>query len=670
MNRSESETQTIPHAHADSPRAGRDLPDASSIAAFLIPFALIVFLGLREGGYDQFVHGAVGAAAWWLVALGVAVAALPSARVGRSGWIALAVLAAFAGWTAIGVSWSSSSGRSTIEVARVLAYLGVFGVALLIGGRGRLRLTLGAVGAGCVVIAVIAMLSRLQPSWFPSTELPETLAGVQSRLGYPVVYWNALAGLIAIGLPLVLWAVVTARSLALRAVAAAAVPAICLASYFTFSRGGIIAAALALAVLILLFARRLSLLAPLAILAALTGVVVWQASIRAQLSDALPTATAGGQGDRMLLIVIGAGLLAAAALSALALLERSGRLPRAPVVPRRWALRLAGAVAVVSLVGFVGFGGPGKVSDGFEDFKAPTGLSTTSDRLGSVAGNGRWQYWSTAADAGSSAPLQGIGPGTFVFYWDQNRDIDNGPVLDAHSLFVETYAELGIVGLLLIAGFVAMVIAIGVRRALRAAGERRDELAAATAATVAFAVGAGADWLWEMAIVPVAFLFVAAAILRPDPAEEEPEGVEIAAPARLPLAARIGIPIAALVAIAAIAVPTASDLYVETSQQRSRDGDVEGALAAAERAAEIEPWAAEPRVQQAGLLERVGDLSRAATAARAAIERETANWETWYAFSVIQAQRPGKTGSAVRALRTAQELDPFNTLLDPQALAR
>lgn len=665
MHRPEPATEPIPHVHGDSTAAGRNLPDAGSVAVWLIPFALIVFLGLREGGYDQFVHGAAGAAAWWLVALGVAVAALPSARVGRAGWIALAVLTAFAGWTAIGVSWSSSSGRSTIEVARVLVYVGVFSVALLIGGRGRLRLTLGAVGAACAVIAVIALLSRLEPSWFPSTALPETLAGVQSRLGYPVVYWNALAGLIAIGLPLVLWAAVTARSVALRALAAGAVPAICVASYFTFSRGGIVATALALAVLIMLFARRLSLLAPLAVLGVAAGVVVWQASIRAQLSDALPTVTAEAQGDRLLLIVIGAGLLAAAAIGALTLLEHSGRVPRAPAVPRRWALGLAGAVTVLGLTGFVAFGGPGTVSDGFEDFKAPTGLSTTADRLGSVAGNGRWQYWSTAADAGSSAPWQGIGPGTFVFYWDQNREIDNGPVLDAHSLFVETYAELGIVGLLLIAGFVAMAIALGAGRALRAAGERRDELAAATAAAVAFAVAAGADWLWEMAVVPVAFLFVAAAILRPDPGEEE-----IVEPARLPLAARIAIPVAALAAIAAIAVPTATDLYVGTSQERSRDGDVEGALAAAERAAEIEPWAAEPRVQQAGLLERMGELSRAATAARAAIERESANWETWYAFSVIQAQRPGKTGSAVRALRRAQELDPFNTLLDPQALAR
>ena len=134
----------------------------------------------------------------------------------------------------------------------MLVYLGVFAVALLIGGRGRLRITLGGVAAGCATIAVVALLSRLHPAWFPENQLPEVLVGVQSRLAYPVGYWNALAGLIAIGLPLLLWAVHSARSIGLRSLAAAAVPALALVGYFTYSRGGLVATAIAVAALVLL----------------------------------------------------------------------------------------------------------------------------------------------------------------------------------------------------------------------------------------------------------------------------------------------------------------------------------------------------------------------------------------------------------------------------------
>jgi len=460
------ETPERPISHADGESRGwsERLPEAGSVAAFLIPFALVVYLGMKRGGFEQPVYSEIGIAAWWLVAVGILAAALPGARVGRSGWIALGLLAAFAGWTAIGVSWSSSSGRSVVEVARVLVYVGVFAVALLTGGRGRMRITLGGVAAGCATIAVVALLSRLQPSWFPENELPQVLVGVQSRLAYPVGYWNALAGLIAIGMPLLLWAVTSARSVALRSLAAAAVPALVLAGYFTYSRGGLVATALGIAALILLSERRLSLVLPLGALAAGSAFVLWQASIRHQLSDGLTTGTAGAQGDSMLIIVCGVGLVAAAVIAALTLLERRERIPRAPAVPRRLAAGLAAGVVVLAAIAFVVAGGPGEVSDGWEEFKEPSGLSDTSSRLESVAGNGRWQYWSAAADAGADAPLQGIGPGTFVFYWQQFRDIDNGFVRDAHSLFAEVFAELGVIGVALIGGFVIFVLAAGARR--------------------------------------------------------------------------------------------------------------------------------------------------------------------------------------------------------------
>jgi O-antigen ligase len=645
-------------------------PEPAAMVAWIIPFALIVYLGMTRGGFEQTTRGEIGIAAWWLVAVGLISVALPRARVGTKGWIGLGLLAAFAGWTALGISWSESSGRSVIEVSRVVTYVGVFAGALLLGGRDRLRSTAGAVGAACAVIAGVALLSRLHPSWFPSDDLSEVVVGIEGRLRYPVGYWNALAGLIAIGLPLVIWGALAARSLPLRGLSAAAIPVMALAMYFTYSRAGLAATAIALIAFIALSERRLSLLPTLAALGLGSAVVVWQGANRGDLADGLTTSTAVSQGTEMIWIVLGVCLLTGLAVAGLAAAEDRGSLPLIPEVPRRTALRIGAVTLLVALVAFVGFGGPGRVADGFDEFKQPAGLSDTSTRLSSVGGNGRWQYWSAAVDAFDSAPVTGIGPGTYIFWWSEHRDT-SGLIHDAHSLFVETLGELGIVGLLLIAGLVLFVIGLGVQRVIRSFGEQRAVLAGLTASALAFAVAAGLDWLWELAVIPVAFLFVAAAILSGD-IDDEPvphRAGEASLPRSrwrrgLPTAARVAGALAAIGAILVIADPMITAQRITQSQEAFAAGDYAGALSKAESAADLESYSAAPWTQEAFAYEAEGQLSRAATAARAATERESTNWETWYLLSRIQAQR-GKEGPALVALRQAQDLNPFSQLLNP-----
>ena len=45
--------------------------------------------------------------------------------------------------------------------------------------------------------------------------------------------------------------------------------------------------------------------------------------------------------------------------------------------------------------------------------------------------------------------------------------------------------------------------------------------------------------------------------------------------------------------------------------------------------------------------------------------RESTNWEAFYLLSRIQAQRGDKRGAALTALRRAQDLNPYNTLVSP-----
>ena len=89
---------------------------------------------MESGGFDELVYSQLGIVAWWAAVLGCLAGALAISSVGRWGWVGFALLAALAGWTLAGLIWSSSAERTTIEVARTLSYLGVFAVALLIGG--------------------------------------------------------------------------------------------------------------------------------------------------------------------------------------------------------------------------------------------------------------------------------------------------------------------------------------------------------------------------------------------------------------------------------------------------------------------------------------------------------------------------------------------------------
>ena len=228
-------------------------------AGWAVPFAVILVLGLKNGGYDIAIRSEVGIAVWWILLVGVAAGLIALNKIGRTGWILIGLLAAFAVWTGLGIGWSESAERSVIELARVLTLLGILGLALAVQGRDGLRRTVAATGAAIAVIGLIALLSRLHPSWFDDARPdPHSLAVEKSRLNYPLNYWNALAALMALGIPLMLTMALRGRSPIGQALAAAAVPMMALTAFYTFSRGGAIEIGVALAAFILLYPRRLT----------------------------------------------------------------------------------------------------------------------------------------------------------------------------------------------------------------------------------------------------------------------------------------------------------------------------------------------------------------------------------------------------------------------------
>ena len=137
----------------------------------------------------------------------------------------------------------------------------------------------------------------------------------------------------ALGIPLVLVVAVESRRLITQALATAAIPVMALTAYFTLSRGGAIEIAVALTVLLALHPRRLELLPTLALGAGGAALAIAAATQRDALEDNLENATAAGQGDEMLAVILIVCAGVALLRVALGLAVRHGLWPR-PTVSR------------------------------------------------------------------------------------------------------------------------------------------------------------------------------------------------------------------------------------------------------------------------------------------------------------------------------------------------
>ena len=321
------------------------------LASTVLPFVLVLYLALAGGGYDVVVRSEVGVALWWIVLLGAVVGILPVRPFGRAEQVGLGLLLAFAVWTALGISWSDSSERSVEEVARVLTLLGVLALSLSAQDREALRRTVRAVGGAIALVGVLALLSRLEPSLAPKSELGSFLPSVGTRLAYPLNYWNGLAALMAMGVPLVLVLAVESRRLLTQALATAALPVMALTAYYTLSRGGAIEIAVALIVLLALHPRRLDVLPTLALGAGGAALAIAAATQRGALEDNLQNATSARQGDEMLAVILIVCAGVALVRVALGLAVRYRLWPRATISRPAAALLVGGFVTVALAIG-------------------------------------------------------------------------------------------------------------------------------------------------------------------------------------------------------------------------------------------------------------------------------------------------------------------------------
>ena len=279
----------------------------------------------------------------------------------------------------------------------------------------------------------------------------------------------------------------------------------------------------------------------------------------------------------------------------------------------------------------------------FSDFTRPPvtaasggGDGTLDEHLLSGSSSGRWQFWTSALDEFRSAPLQGGGAGSFEAWWTRHAPF-RYTIKDAHSLYLETLGELGLVGFLLLVGALAAGVAVGVRRLVGARGAERAAIAALLGTLTAYLVAAGIDWMWELTAVTL--VGVCALGLLAGPAT-----LPAAASQRVPVAH--GRPLAAGLALAACAlaiaeaVPLLADVELRRSQAEARAGRLAAARSHAVAATRLEPWAATPYVQLALVEERAGRLAEAAAAIERAIRRDRDDWRSW----LVAARIHGRLG--------------------------
>jgi tetratricopeptide (TPR) repeat protein len=637
--------------------------DPGSIVAWCLPVALVTYLGMRDGGFDAVIADQVAIAIWWALFLIVALR-LARLRLTRSARVGLTLLIAYGAWNAASLIWTESAERTMGDVTLMLLYVPLAVLVAAIRGRDWARLMLNGLSIAILAVAAVALLSRFHFAWFGIPEVDQALPRIASKLSYPLGYWNALAALVAMGVPLLLHAATGARSLIRRALAAGGVPVLAVCVYLTGSRGGAAGVVIG-AVLFLLLARdRLPKLAVTAVCGGGAALLVAAAASRSAVRQGLRTALGADQGYEMiaitLVVVAGVALIA----YAIGLVDAHVRPARRLSLSRRRTSELAAACVAVAIVAFLAAGGPHYLSREWRQFQTGGSSSlrrgSTIERFQDVTGNGRYQYWQAAIRAADAHPWTGTGAGTFVYWWARNGTVNGGFVEDAHSLYLQALAELGYPGMILIAAFMLWVLGCGAAGAARVTREdRRLEIAAATAGAAVFAFSAAFEWIWLIPVLPVAMLMLAAVIFAPD------DGGRRARRAGRRLDLRIGARIAgaavSLAAVIVVALPMAATASVRQSQALASGGDLRGALESARAAVRLTPYAAAAWEQEALVLEAGGDLRDALAAARSAATRSSTDSSTWLVLSRLEA-RTGHAAVALTDYRRARALDPHSPI--------
>jgi hypothetical protein len=621
----------------------------ANLAPGLLAAAVLTPLAAGNGGYFPPAWGWSAAALLWAAAIAVLVRQEVDVTAAEA--VTVSAFGLLTVWMLISAAWSGDTTSAVLEAQRTLVYVAGLVALLLVSRRG----AIGSLLAGALAAVAIACAYGLVGRLFPSVHAIGGIADT-GRLAEPVGYWNGLGILAAMGAIMALGLAAHARALLGRILAACTLPVVVTALYFTFSRGAWIAFGFGLVAAVVLDRRRWFLLATLLAAAPWLVLDVALAATSSALTHAAskvgPTAT---EGHRLTAVLVVTTLGIAATVWALRVLEQ--RFEPSAAQTRMGHRATAAVVVLLILVAVVRFGSPITIaSDAYNRFNAPPpgGFNGTAGHVGrnlnlrlfSLSGNARAGLWRIAWRDYQHHELLGAGAGTYERYYLQHRTTGL-KVKNAHNLYLETLADLGPIGLLLVLAGLGAPLVAGVRA-------RGDALVpVAFGGFVAYLLHAAVDWDWQMTAITLVALTCAVGMLTSTPAPRwsislSARGVRAGALTAIALVA-----VLALIGLRGNAAAAASQRAASTHHWVTAEGD-------ARTAVRWEPWSADARVELGLALLGEGRTAAARSAFQAAIARDPRSWQAW-----LDLARASSGGARQRALAHAQQLNPR----EPQVLA-
>jgi O-antigen ligase len=629
------------------------LEQAGIVAVVLLAPAAVLYLAFNAGGYFPSAPGFVAIVLAQALVLRTTLGERPFEGFSRALAIPLAALTLYAAWMLASSLWSHATARTLDAYDRTLLYI----LALTLFGslrytRTRMSWLIRALFVAFVAICLAGLISRVLPHTWPTTG--EFFA---ERLNYPLTYWNA-EGMIA-AMALILGFHLTAdprEHWGVRVGAAALMPAVGATLLLTFSRGSMGVAAVGLIAYCLL--TRLHTL-PAALIAVVPATAVairsaWDATALASKNATGPLAISQGRHVALVVVVC----MAAAAALRLALVPLDRRIARAGPVrnppPRNVRLGIGAGAAVLVLILALGLGAGGEARREYDKFVNGTKeahVSRTRERLTDPANNGRLPVWQAALDIYGAHTLKGTGAGTYQQFYPQYRS-EQTYVTDTHSLYLQSLAELGLVGGALIALVVGGIL-FGLATRIR--GPDRGIYAALSAVALAWALHGALDWDWQMPAVTLpVFVLAGLALARPhneNPAHPGLRGL----PANRTLVALGWL----VLAVAPLLVST-SYARLQHSGRQLRAGDCRAAKHMA-----LSSLSLSVKRPQTYAIVGVCDLQlgfapASVTAIEKAVEYEPQSWENWYWLATARAAA-GR--DPLPAARRALALNPLEPLL-------
>ncbi len=615
---------------------------------------------------------------------------------------AAALLLALAALSALSVIWSVQPDASWQDAGRLFAYSAVFALAVLLAraAPAQWSAVLGGVLLAAVIVCGYALLTKIFPN---AIGVAQNNGHVYARLQAPYGYWNAIGLAAAIGAIGCMW--LGARRAGHAVLSALAYPTMGLmlvTLLLAYSRGALAALVLGLALWLCLVPLRLRGAAVLCIgaLGALV-VVAWDFSQHALTTDDIPLAERLSAGHQLGVLL--AAMLVALTLVGLAIGFVFGRRTLSPQTRRRAGTMLLAlpVIAVIALAGLLTvshrglFGSISHTVSTLTNPNAPVPANGPG-RLTAI-GSVRARYWNEALEIFTDHPLLGVGAEGYETARLRYRTAILN-VGQAHGFIVQTLADLGLVGLLVVLALLGAWMcaagrathpfnrrwqrwrwqALAGRKRLYSA--ERVGLLTLVCVVATFGIHSFVDWTWYVPGVACAALLCAgwvagrgplSSILAVagapagldqgrdgDPTSHTPRWRSLTLGEIGPLRAGIA---AAIVVCALLAA------WVEWQPQRSVDASNEAlalvgrnptaALAAAHTAVSRDPLSAEALLTLAAVQEGAGQSAAAAATYEHAVHLQPSNFHTWQALGEYDL-RVGQPQAALQALRATVYLNP------------